>query len=54
MENSERTGECNSRNQHLGDETELLRTIDEIQDSNNADESHKRFKLVFRILRESS
>ena len=39
MENSERTGEYNSQNQHLNDETESLRTIDEIQDLNNADES---------------
>ena len=32
MENSERTGEYNIRIQHLGDDTESLRTIDEIQD----------------------
>ena len=39
MENSERTGEYNIRIQHLGDDAESLRTIDEIQDSNDINES---------------
>ena len=39
MENVGRTGEYNSWNQHLGDETKSLRTIDDIQDFNDTDES---------------
>ena len=39
MEHSERTGEYNIRIQHLGDDTESLRSIDEIQDSNDINES---------------
>ena len=51
MENSEKTGEYNSQNQHLNDETESLRTIDEIQDLNNADESSLRnFEYFDRLV----
>ena len=39
MENSERTGEYNIRIQHLGDDAESLRTIDEIQYSNDINAS---------------
>ena len=39
MENSERTGEYKIRIQHIGDEAESLRTIDEIHDSNDINES---------------
>ena len=39
MENSEKTGEYNSRNQHSVDDVESLRTINEIQNSNDDNES---------------
>ena len=39
MKNSERTGIYNSRTQHSCDDAESLRTIDEIQDLNDVNES---------------